>query len=294
MLERNLVPNAATRLTRLAALALASALFGASFAAAQSATQPMGEPAKDDLPKGEAVLDRYIEATGGRAAYEKLRNRVSTGRLEAPAQGLKGAATIFQAAPDLTYSVIEIESIGKIEEGSDGKLAWSRSALLGPQLKEGEEAEMALRQALFNAELNWRKIYEKAENKGVEKIDGVECFRVELTAKGGDVETHFFDKASGLRVRLDLTVKTFMGAMPVQTTFGDHRRVDGVLVPHATRMKTLGQEQVVTLDKVEHNVSLPKDRFTPPDEIRALAKAKAGEKEKAAENEKVKEGGAKP
>ena len=31
------------------------------------------------LPKAETILDRYIEVTGGKAAYEKRKNEIETG-----------------------------------------------------------------------------------------------------------------------------------------------------------------------------------------------------------------------
>ena len=37
--------------------------------------------AADDLPKADTILDKYIEATGGKAAYEKNHTEVSTGSM---------------------------------------------------------------------------------------------------------------------------------------------------------------------------------------------------------------------
>jgi hypothetical protein len=37
-------------------------------------------------------------------------------------------------------------------------------------------------------------------------------------------------------------------------------------------MKVMGQERVVTIEKVEHNVAIPADRFALPAEIRPLVK----------------------
>ena len=42
----------------------------------------------EDLPKGEDVLKQYVEATGGKAAYEKVKNRVMKGTLEIPGAGI--------------------------------------------------------------------------------------------------------------------------------------------------------------------------------------------------------------
>ena len=43
-----------------------------------------GAPARaaDTLPKGEEILDKFVDATGGKAAYEKVRNEKWTGTFE--------------------------------------------------------------------------------------------------------------------------------------------------------------------------------------------------------------------
>jgi hypothetical protein len=43
--------------------------------------------AADALPTGEAILDKYIEVTGGKAAYEKKISEVSTGVMEFTGKG---------------------------------------------------------------------------------------------------------------------------------------------------------------------------------------------------------------
>src|SRR5689334_14136008 len=83
--------------------------------------------AADDLPKGDAVMDKYVEATGGKAAYSKLHTQVVNGTMEFKAMGLKGKMTIYMAEPDKHYSEIELAGIGKIQEGSNGDVAWTMS-----------------------------------------------------------------------------------------------------------------------------------------------------------------------
>ena len=53
---------------------------------------------------------------------------------------------------------------------------------------------------------------------------------------------------------------------------GDFRKVDGIMLPFTSRMKVMGQERVVTVEQVEHNVTLPADRFALPAAIAALVK----------------------
>ena len=48
--------------------------------------------AAEDI-KPEAILDKYIEVTGGRAAYEKIKTEVATGTLEITSIGQIGRAS---------------------------------------------------------------------------------------------------------------------------------------------------------------------------------------------------------
>src|ERR1043166_7944689 len=92
-------------------------------------------PAADTLPKAETILDKFIEVTGGKAAYEKRHTEVSTGSMEIVGKGIKGTLTSYRSEPDKSYTEIDIQGIGKVQEGSDGAVAWSLSAMQGPRVK---------------------------------------------------------------------------------------------------------------------------------------------------------------
>src|ERR1700761_2027537 len=103
-----------------------------------------GIAADEPLPKAEIVLDRYVEVTGGKAAYEKRKTEVPSGTVDLAAQNLKGTFTRYSAEPDKSYASMELEGVGKIETGAAGGVAWENSAILGPRLKSGEEKAQAL------------------------------------------------------------------------------------------------------------------------------------------------------
>src|SRR2546425_12459477 len=84
--------------------------------------------AADPLPKAEAILDKYIEVTGGKAAYEKKRTEVSTAVMEFIRKGVKANMTSYHAEPNHSYLVGEIEGIGKMEEGTEGSVVWEGAA----------------------------------------------------------------------------------------------------------------------------------------------------------------------
>ena len=227
--------------------------------------------AADALPTGEAILDKYIEVTGGKAAYEKKTSEISSGVMEFIGKGVKAKIMSYQAAPNKSYTEVEIDGIGKMEEGSDGVVAWERSALKGPRLKSGEEKAVALRAAAIQHDLHWRDFFQKVECTGVEPIDGAICYRVVLTPKDGQPETRYYDKKTSLLVRTNMIMKTEMGEIPAEMSVSDYRMVEGIKTPFLLRQKVLGQEFTVTLESLKINATIPKDRFALPDDVKALA-----------------------
>jgi hypothetical protein len=247
-------------------LALISIAAVAAFAAPQDAAKP------EALPKAEAILDRYIEVTGGKAAYAKRTSEITTGTMEFAAQGLKGTLIRYSAPPDKSYGSIELDGIGKIEQGTVDGVAWDKNAMTGPHVKSGEEKTQSLRDATFNSALNWRSVYAKAETAGVETIDGEECYKVILTPADGKPVTSYYQKKSGLAVKQTMIVVSQMGESPVEAVMSDYKDFGGILTPTKMIQKAAGQEFSITILSLKANEEIPADKFDPPAEIKALLK----------------------
>jgi outer membrane lipoprotein-sorting protein len=221
-----------------------------------------------DLPKAETILDKYVEVTGGKAAYQKVHSEIESGTMTI--SGITGTHTTFKAEPDKVYTEIVIQGVGKIQEGSNGKVAWSNSAMQGPHLKDGEEKEVSLLMARFDGDVNWRGIFTKAETVGVEAVNGKDCYKVVLTPKAGKPMTRFYDKESGLLLKNVLTTTSPMGEVTVESILEDYRKEGDFLRPHKVSNKAMGQQFSVTLDKVEFNPEIPASKFDLPEEVQAL------------------------
>ena len=76
----------------------------ATFAALTATTFAQTTP----LPTGEAVLDRFVEATGGKDAYLKHTSEIQTGTLEYPALGIKAPVVRYSAPPDQYLLTMEM------------------------------------------------------------------------------------------------------------------------------------------------------------------------------------------
>jgi hypothetical protein len=255
-----------TRWTLLLAVVAAS-----PFAVAQQAPTPA--PAADvaNLPTGEQVIEKFIEATGGRAAYEKLNNRISNGSFEMPAAGIKASMSIIQAAPNKARVTMDIPGVGKVEQGCDGDTVWEKSDIQGVRILDGAERETMLRQLAFNSELNWKNLYKSAETVGAEDVDGKPAIKVKLVAARDESVMHnFYDKESGLLVRTDMVAKTQVGDLPVTIRMSDYRDVDGIKIPMLATQNLGNMEQTITTESVKHNTEIPADAFTLPPEVKAL------------------------
>jgi outer membrane lipoprotein-sorting protein len=226
--------------------------------------------AADDLPKAETILDKYIEATGGKAAYQKHHTEVSKGTFEMAAMGIKGDVMSYKAEPDKSLTEVDLTGIGKVREGSDGKVYWQINPMQGPHVKDGAEKAQAILTGRFNGELNWRELFKDTKTVGTDTVDGKTCYKVELTPAEGSPVTQCYDKESNLMVKMSMTVQGPMGDMPVDSFVSDYRKEGDVLMPHKIKQSQAGQEIVISIDSVTFNAEIPADKFAIPDEIKAL------------------------
>jgi hypothetical protein len=229
--------------------------------------------AEAPAPSAEELLDRFVEHMGGVAAHEKIRNRVVQGTFQLPAQGLSASLKIHASRPNKSYVVIESEAMGTIEKGTDGTVAWQKSIMTGPVVMTGQMRDDFIRDARFDGLVGWRDTYANVEYIGTEAVEGRDCHAVVLSPEGSTDRTLYLDAESYLPVKISTVMDHPAGQIPVESYLADFRDVDGVRVAHELRVVTLGQEQLIIVESVEHNVDLPEDLFDVPDDVRELVAA---------------------
>ncbi len=243
------------------------------FLLAHAVAPAVAQPAKPEaLPTGEAVLAKYVEASGGLAAFDAIKNRVIHATMQIPAAGLTMKTTVYAARPDRLLTVVESDVIGKIESGVADGVAWENSAMRGPIVREGQERANALREATFDRLVYWRTAFKSAECVGADTVEGKRAFKVVMTPDGGSPLTLYFDADSGLLARVESTYEGPEGKFPLVASLGDYRSVDGIKMAFTSKVSVAGQERTVTIERVEQNVDMPADRFALPAEIKALVK----------------------
>jgi len=240
----------------------------------------LGQPAargqsKPDLPKAETVLNQYIEATGGKAAYEKIKNPVSKGTNQITRANLKGTFKLTPAIPNQLALVTELGPVGVLKRVTDGKNAWEVSTAGGERELDGEEKETFLREANLYEDLLWTELFAKVECVGIEDVEGKPAYKVVLTPKLGKPITKYYDKTSHLLVKETSFTATPMGDITVDEFPSDYKAVDGVLIPFTATQKVSTQQIILKMTEIKHNVDLPADAFRRPAAADEPAKKKA-------------------
>ena len=244
-------------------------------------TTPMRVMAEDTLPSAEQLLDKYVEVTGGKAAYEKLTSQVRKGKMEIAPMGQTITIEVYNERPNKMAQIAESDMMGKTQIGCDGEHVWMVSAAMGgSQLMDGERAEQTMGNAMFNPELNWRERYSKVETVGSETIDGKPCYKVIRTPKSGEVETVFINKETNLIEMTQTKAMSPMGEIEIEITYDDYKKSGDITSAHKSVQKMAGMEQVITFDEIKYNVDIDPKLFTPPDDIKKQIEDLKGSGEK--------------
>jgi hypothetical protein len=217
-----------------------------------------------DLPSGESILDRYVEVTGGAAAYESRTSEVTTGTLTIAAAGITGQMRML-VKPGLLRVTIELPGVGVIDRGVQDGVAWESNPIMGPRIVEGLEAKLMVAGAQPGGTGRWREMYSAVNATGIEDVEGKPAYRV-VHALGTDGSlTGFYGVDSGLLVKLVI-------APGVEQLYEEYAELGGILTPIRVVTRAPGQQSVLTFTSVEANVEIPDERFAFPESVQALLK----------------------
>ena len=263
MNRTNLKANAATKIVATAAAAICVAAISLYAQSSAPASPTTSQSAPAPLPSVDKILNKYLEASGGRVAWQKLNSRESKGVVDVPAMNSSGTIEVLQKAPSKAMVTITING-AVFSQGFDGKAGWSSDPQNGLRDQTGDELAETRRDADFYLPLDMHTLYSKFKITGTEDVDGHSTYAVEATpADGGDPEKLYFAVDTGLLVRSIAQRHTPDGVTPLQEDFTDYRTVDGITVPFQTH--TSGQlDFTIRMDEMHHNVAIEDAKFAKP------------------------------
>ncbi len=265
--------SACAALTALTAVTLvAQAPAPAPTAPRPPATLAKPAEAEAALPSARSILDRHLEAIGGREAVLSHTSSHATGTLSVPSAGITGTLEVFAAAkPNRMLVKIALGGVGEVMEGFDGVNAWSVSPMTGAMVLQGKQLEDKKFDSEYYGELHDSSRYDSMKTLEKTTFDGRPCYKVSLTRRGGGEDFEFYDAATGLKAGSINTRETQMGSITTTSVEADYRKFGNVLQATTLRQSAMGIQQVFTLSVVEYDKVDP-SVFEPPAQIKALVK----------------------
>jgi hypothetical protein len=242
---------------RVWALALAACALAPAAAAAQQ------------LPPAEQLVQRYVQAVGGRDALLAPRTTRTRGTFEMPATGLAGELEVVSGKPNRVATRVTIAGIGEIRNGYDGQTGWSVDPMMGARLLTGGELEAAREQADPMAAVRDPSVFTSMTTVEQTTMGGQACYKVRLVWKSGRESYDCYAVDGGLLVASVNTQESPMGNIEVTTVVSDYRQFGNVRMPTRMSQEMMGNQQVITVTSVEFDV-VDDAAFTPPAEISAL------------------------
>lgn len=196
------------------------------------------------------ILDKYVQARGGKAALEKLSTRVSKGRMEMTNVGLSGTAELYEKAPNKAILIINFPGLGIMQRGYDSRDGWWQDSMMGYIKLTGDGLIRARREADFYRDINIKEHYPLLAFGGKEKVGDRDAYVLWGGDLGTDLDKLYFDVQTGLLLR-----KSYI-------YYEDYREVDGVKLPFTIREESsLGFGFVFKVTEVKHNVAIDDAKF---------------------------------
>lgn len=231
------------------------------------------EASASDLPAAKTLIDKYIDAIGGKDAQAKVTSRHITGTFSVPSQSASGPMEVFSAAPNKHVVHISIPNVGDIWNGFDGETGWIMHPMLGNRVLDGAPLKEMQESAEFLDFTRYDKYTKSMETVEETDFEGKPCYKVKLVDNDGKESFEYFEKDTGLLRGESGQRETLMGPIDVVTITTDWKDVDGLKFPARTLQRVRGTEQVIAVDKIELN-NVDPSVFDLPEEIK---KIKSGE-----------------
>lgn len=260
------------------------------------AVRPVAARADETSEKqGAAIMDKYVEATGGKAAYDGIKTRMIKSEITFPGGGELGTMEVYTQAPNKFRATIGT-MMGPMERGSDGEVVWVQPPHDEPRILEGAARVSAIRSITQDRFGQWRKSYRKADYIGDEEVDGKKCAKIVLTHIPLDAQveespvTAFVARDSGLIVMWTSEMKeqrpSDSGApvdvrVLVTAYLSDYRKEGSIQCPHSMRVvysvgegaDAMTQESSVTVKEMKFNQEIPAEKFALPEALKKQEKA---------------------
>jgi len=202
------------------------------------------------------IIQKHIRAHGGIENWNAIQSMKITGLFtsfseEHPCMEIKARGGRYYSEHHLGQH--------PVKEGCDGETFWMDDPWfeLGfPHIANKTVQYMIEQKAEFCTPFfNYKERGYKVSYEGVEKAEGRNAHKLELTRENGKTETWFIDTETYLEVMSQSQWSDFAGPVPQDVFYDDFRKVGNVVLPFYIERVFSIRNRMLEIDNIEFNVT---------------------------------------
>jgi hypothetical protein len=221
------------------------------------------------LPPARQIVDRFVAAIGGQAAYKAVKSIHARGTMAVTAQQIGGNLELFSSRPARALYRVTVAGVGRIEQGYNGTVGWTVSPVTGPELVTGRELAERADDAWFDSPLHEADRLRELTTVARVDFDGHQAYKVRVVHNSGHEQIEYFDVQTGLLIGSEADQASPQGVIHTVTVVRNYVKFGPLLQATTYIQRALGFEQTMTVTSVEYD-TVPDSVFDPPAEVKAL------------------------
>jgi len=251
----------------LAATLLIAVLVNPKKSVAQDSTDtnpPKINVTMKQVPEGLAaknVIDKYLEAIGGKEKFSNVVDRTTIMRGEIMGQNL--SIVIKQKVPNKLKQNIRSGEMKQtiLYDGTKGVM------IVGDEITEldNKKLEILKLEAAMNFLLDPKAHGVSLELKGIETVDSLLCYKIVLITEEGTCWEQFYEIDSGLKIMEVKELETTLENFVQETYYSDYKEIDGLKFPFKIKQSFGMQTIEMNVSSVKLNKGLKDSDFEIPE-----------------------------
>jgi len=222
------------------------------------------------LPKPDQIINKYLQALGGAQRLAGITSFAGKGTsVGFGGFGGGGAVQIYSKAPDQRTAIIEFKDAPGRDasiRSYDGKTGWIKTPLtvLGEYQLNGSELDGARLDAQLSFPAQLKQALTNLRTLDPATIDDREVDVVQGNGPRRLFATLYFDRQTGLLLRMVRYGNSPIGRLPTQIDYSDYRDVGGIKMPFRFTFAWLDGRDAFQLNDVQLNVPIDAAKFGRP------------------------------
>jgi photosynthetic reaction center cytochrome c subunit len=223
--------------------------------------KPEGAAKETGGPTADQLFDKFVQASGGAAAIEKVASRVWKGTIDVGGKDLP--VDVYAKDPLKRASFMHMPE-GDSVTAFDGHEGWLGNP--GRPLREmhGPDLDGAALDADLHLATHLKQMFSDVEVRGTEKIGDRDAYLVVGRRAEKTPLRLYFDVKSGLLLRMVRYGETALGRLPTQIDYADYREASGVKIPFRWTLARPSGRFTIQASEVQQNVPVDDAKFAKP------------------------------